>query len=165
MRILLVEDDTPLAQTLARGLREKAYAVGVVGDGDAAVYQAAIYPYDALVLDVLLPKRSGFDVCRELRRRGNRARVLMLTSRDTVEDRVQGLDLGADDYLTKPFAFPELLARLRALLRRGEEVLPDALRVAGLEIDTRGQRATRGGAEGGRRAAAPRPTRVGPERF
>jgi DNA-binding response OmpR family regulator len=145
MRILLVEDDVQLAQTLARGLRESSYAVDVAGDGDAAVYQSAIYPYDAIVLDVLLPKRSGFDVCRELRRRGNKARVLMLTSRDTVEDRVQGLDLGADDYLTKPFAFPELLARLRALLRRGEEVLPDTLRVADLEIDTRGQRAARGG--------------------
>jgi DNA-binding response OmpR family regulator len=144
MRLLLVEDDAQLAQTLARGLREQAFAVDVAGDGDAAVYQASVVPYDLIVLDVLLPKRSGFEVCRELRRRGNRARILMLTSRDTVEDRVQGLDLGADDYLTKPFAFEELLARTRALLRRGEELLPQTLRVADLEIDTRAQTARRG---------------------
>jgi DNA-binding response OmpR family regulator len=143
MRVLLVEDDAQLAQTLARGLREQAFALDVVGDGDAAVYQASVVPYDLIVLDVLLPKRSGFEVCRELRRRGNRARILMLTSRDTVEDRVQGLDLGADDYLTKPFAFEELLARARALLRRGEELLPQTLRVADLEIDTRAQSARR----------------------
>jgi DNA-binding response OmpR family regulator len=144
MRLLLVEDDVQLAQTLARGLREYAFAVDVAGDGDAAVYQASVVPYDLIVLDVLLPKRTGFEVCRELRRRGNRARILMLTSRDTIEDRVQGLDLGADDYLTKPFAFEELLARVRALLRRGEELLPQTLRVADLEIDTRAQTARRG---------------------
>jgi DNA-binding response OmpR family regulator len=144
MRLLLVEDDAQLAQTLARGLREHAFALDVVGDGDAAVYQASVVPYDLIVLDVLLPKRSGFEVCRELRRRGNRTRILLLTSRDTVEDRVQGLDLGADDYLTKPFAFEELLARVRALLRRGEELLPETLRLADLEIDTRAQTARRG---------------------
>jgi DNA-binding response OmpR family regulator len=144
MRLLLVEDDEQLAQTLARGLRGQAFALDVVGDGDAAVYQASVVPYDLVVLDVLLPKRSGFEVCRELRRRGNRARILMLTSRDTVEDRVQGLDLGADDYLTKPFAFDELLARVRALLRRGDAVLPQTLRVADLEVDTRAQTARRG---------------------
>jgi DNA-binding response OmpR family regulator len=144
VRVLLVEDDAQLAQTLSRGLREQAFAVDVAGDGDAAVYQASVVPYDLIVLDVLLPKRSGFEVCRELRRRGNRARILMLTSRDTVEDRVQGLDLGADDYLTKPFAFEELLARVRALLRRGEELLPQTLRIADLEIDTRAQTARRG---------------------
>jgi two-component system copper resistance phosphate regulon response regulator CusR len=144
MRVLLVEDDAQLAQSLARGLREHAFATDVVGDGEAAIYQASIAPYDAIVLDVLLPKRSGFDVCRELRRRGNAARILMLTSRDTLEDRVYGLDLGADDYLVKPFAFEELLARIRALLRRVAGVLPQTLRVGDLEIDTAARTARRG---------------------
>jgi two-component system copper resistance phosphate regulon response regulator CusR len=145
MRVLLVEDDPTLADVLARGLRGHAYAVDVAHDGDAAVYQAAINPYDAIVLDVMLPKRDGFAVCREVRRRGSTARILMLTARDTVEDRVEGLDLGADDYLTKPFDFAELLARLRALLRRGAEMQPTSLVVGDLELDTRGQRARRAG--------------------
>jgi len=145
MRILLVEDDPQLADTVARGLREHAYAVDVVGDGESAVYRAAVYPYDAIVLDLMLPKRDGLAVCRELRRRGSNVKVLMLTARHTVEDRVTGLDAGADDYLVKPFAMEELLARLRALLRRGDEVIPTTIRVADLEIDTGAQEVRRAG--------------------
>ena len=143
MRLLLVEDDHTLSEVLAAGLREHAYAVDVVGDGDAAVYQSAVNPYDAIVLDIMLPKRDGFAVCREVRRRGSTAKILMLTARDAVDDRVAGLDAGADDYLTKPFDFTELLARLRALLRRGNELLPATLVVGDLELDTRGQTARR----------------------
>jgi DNA-binding response OmpR family regulator len=145
MRILLVEDDPVIATSLAKGLREQAYAVDVASDGDAAVYQAAVNPYDAIVLDVMLPKRDGFAVCRELRRRGQTVPVLMLTARDAVRDRIAGLDTGADDYLTKPFELEELLARLRALLRRGPALAPATLRVADLELDTHGQRVSRGG--------------------
>jgi len=147
MRILLVEDDAVIASSLSKGLREEAYAVDVATDGDAAVSQAAINPYDAIVLDVMLPKRDGFAVCRELRQRGLTTPVLMLTARDAVRDRITGLDTGADDYLTKPFEFGELLARLRALLRRGPALAPAVLRVADLELDTRAQRATRAGRE------------------
>jgi two-component system copper resistance phosphate regulon response regulator CusR len=145
MRVLLVEDDAVIASSLAKGLREEAYAVDVATDGDAAVYQAAVNPYDAIVLDVMLPKRDGFAVCRELRQRGLSTPVLMLTARDAVRDRIAGLDMGADDYLTKPFEFGELLARLRALLRRGPALAPAVLRVADLELDTHAQRATRAG--------------------
>lgn len=145
MRLLLVEDDTTIAASLTKGLREHAYAVDVAVDGDAAVYQAAINPYDAIVLDVMLPKRDGFAVCRELRRRKIASPVLMLTARDAVSDRIAGLDTGADDYLTKPFEFSELLARLRALLRRGPALAPAVLHVGNLTLDTHGQRATRAG--------------------
>ena len=145
MRLLLVEDDPGLARVVASGLREQAYAVDVAPDGDAAVYMAAVHDYDLVVLDVVLPRRDGLAVCRELRRRGVRARILMLTARDAVEDRVAGLDMGADDYLTKPFDFGELLARLRALLRRPDEVGPETIAVADLEVDTRAQRVRRGG--------------------
>ncbi len=145
MRILLVEDDPTLAQFVAKGLREHSYAVDVAVDGDAAVYQAAVNPYDAVVLDVMLPRRDGFSVCREIRRRGMTMPVLMLTARDAVSDRVAGLDTGADDYLTKPFDFGELLARLRALLRRGPAMVPPVILVADLKLDTHGQRAFRGG--------------------
>src|SRR3979411_1595942 len=130
MRILLVEDDAVIASSLSKGLREEAYAVDVATDGDAAVYQAAINPYDAIVLDVMLPKRDGFAVCRELRQRGLTTPVRMLTARDAVSDRIAGLDTGADDYLTKPFEFGELLAGLRALLRRGPVLAPVLLPVA-----------------------------------
>src|SRR5688572_14619850 len=116
MRVLIVEDEPRLAATLARGLRENAYAVDIATDGKAALYQAGVNPYDAIILDVGIPDPDGFEVCRRLRERGVRARILMLTARDAVEDRVRGLDTGADDYLTKPFDFAELLARMRALL-------------------------------------------------
>jgi two-component system copper resistance phosphate regulon response regulator CusR len=145
MRILLVEDDPVIATSLAKGLREESYAVDLAADGDAAVYQAAVSTYDAVILDVMLPKRDGFAVCRELRQRGLTLPVLMLTARDAVSDRITGLDLGADDYLTKPFAFEELLARLRALLRRGPSLTPRVLRIGDLELDTHAQRATRAG--------------------
>ncbi len=143
MRLLLAEDDPALARLLESGLREHAYAVDTVADGDSAVYQAAITPYDVIVLDVMLPKRDGFSACREIRRRGSTARVLILTARDAVSDRIAGLDAGADDYLSKPFDFNELLARLRALLRRGPEMLPATLIVGDLELDTRSQSARR----------------------
>jgi DNA-binding response OmpR family regulator len=145
MRILLVEDDDTLAGLIARGLRGQAYAVDHARDGDTAVTEASVIPYDAIILDVSLPRRDGLSVCAELRRRGSHARVLMLTARDTVTDRVAGLDAGADDYLTKPFDFDELLARLRALLRRRGDVLPTELVVGDLVLDTRGQAATRAG--------------------
>jgi DNA-binding response OmpR family regulator len=145
MRLLVVEDDPKLAELLARTLREQSHAVDVVGDGESALYNAAINPYDAVILDVVLPRRSGVDVCRDLRARGSRVPVLMLTARDAVRDRVTGLDAGADDYVTKPFALEELLARLRALLRRGPEMLPTTITVADLVVDTRSQTAARGG--------------------
>lgn len=118
MRLLLAEDDAQLGRTLMKGLREEAYAVDIVGDGESAVYHASINEYDAIILDVMMPRRDGFSVCRELRRNGTRTPVLLLTARDTIADKITGLDAGGDDYLTKPFEFAELLARLRALLRR-----------------------------------------------
>lgn len=145
MRLLLAEDDTQLGRTLARGLREHAYAVDVVTDGAAALYQAAVNDYDIIVLDVMMPRKDGFAVCRELRERDNRTPVLMLTARDTVADRIAGLDSGGDDYLPKPFAFDELLARLRALLRRGHELLPSEIIVDDLAVDTRAQTVRRNG--------------------
>jgi DNA-binding response OmpR family regulator len=145
MRVLIVEDAQPMADALARGLREQGYAVDIAGDGEAALEHAEINSYDAIVLDVLLPRKDGFAVCRELRRQGQSVPVLMLTARDAVEDRVAGLDAGADDYLIKPFAFKELLARLRALLRRHREVRPLRLCVADLTLDTASQDARRGG--------------------
>ena len=144
MRILLAEDDHQLRDTIARGLREHAFAVDAVGDGDAAVSHAAVNDYAAAVLDIMMPKRSGIAVCQELRRRGNGRPLLLLTARDSVEDKIAGLDAGADDYLTKPFAFGELLARLRALTRRRGTVLPATLVVGDLEVDTRRQTARRG---------------------
>ena len=141
MRILLVEDEPDAARMVAKGLREEAYAVDVVADGEAACYHAALASYDAIVLDVLLPLKDGLAVCRQLRKEGKSVPILMLTARDSVEARIAGLDSGADDYLTKPFDFDELLARLRALIRRGQRpLLPERLRIAGLELDTRAQR-------------------------
>jgi DNA-binding response OmpR family regulator len=145
MRLLLVEDEARMARFIARGLREQAYAVDLATDGEAALYQLAVNTYDAVILDVMIPRKDGFEVCRELRSQGSRMPVLMLTARDAVEDRIAGLDTGADDYLTKPFAFGELLARLRALLRRGAELRPDVIELADLRINTRGQRADRAG--------------------
>jgi two-component system copper resistance phosphate regulon response regulator CusR len=144
MRLLVVEDDPQLGVTLARGLREHAYAVDLVGDGDD-VYHAALYEYDAVVLDYMLPKRDGLTVARALRARGVQSPILMLTARDAVVDRVAGLDAGADDYLVKPFAFDELLARLRALVRRSAVILPTVLTVGDLVVDTRGQRVSKRG--------------------
>lgn len=147
MRFLLVEDDVALAASLARGLREQAYAVDVAADGEEALYQASISPYDAIILDVNLPKVDGLTVCRTLRKTGSAVRILMLTARGNTVDLIQGLDSGADDYLAKPFEFDELLARLRALLRRrGEQVDQARYELEDLEIDFPAQRVRRGGA-------------------
>jgi len=145
MRLLLVEDDTRIARFVAKGLREQAYAVDVAATGDDALYQAAINTYDLVILDVMIPGKDGFAVCRELRKSGQRMPILMLTARDAVEDRIAGLDHGADDYLTKPFEFRELLARLRALLRRSGELRPARITIGDLVLDTGAQSATRGG--------------------
>jgi two-component system copper resistance phosphate regulon response regulator CusR len=146
MRILLVEDEPRAAQMLAKGLREQAYAVDLARDAEEALYQAAITDYDLVILDVMLPRADGFSVCQQLRATGSTVPVLMLTARDEIESRIQGLDCGADDYVTKPFDFGELLARLRALVRRGHRPLtPQRLTVGPLEIDTRARRAKRSG--------------------
>jgi two-component system copper resistance phosphate regulon response regulator CusR len=148
MRILLVEDEPSAARFIAKGLREATYAVDVAADGNAAADQCQQYDYDAIVLDVMLPGRDGLSVCREIRAAGSDVPVLMLTARDAVEARVQGLDAGADDYLTKPFDFRELLARLRALTRRERRPLaPERIEVAGLTIDVPGRRVFRQGRE------------------
>jgi two-component system copper resistance phosphate regulon response regulator CusR len=145
MRVLLVEDDPRIARFVSQGLREQAYAVDVTADGDDALYKAAVNDYDALILDVMIPGRDGFEVCRELRATGSSVPVIMLTARDAIQDRITGLDTGADDYLTKPFEVAELLARLRALLRRGHVVRPASILIADLVIDTQAHRVTRGG--------------------
>ena len=145
MRILIAEDDARLHDLLARALRERAFAVDVVTDGESALVEAVINEYDAIVLDVMLPRRTGLEVCRELRKRGKRTPILMLTARDALQDRVAGLDSGADDYLVKPFELDELLARLRALMRRGPELQDERLTVGDLVVDTRAQQATRAG--------------------
>jgi two-component system copper resistance phosphate regulon response regulator CusR len=140
----MVEDDEKLADMLARSLRERGYAVDASADGDDALYQVAVNTYDAVILDVGLPGKDGFEVSRELRRRGFKVPILMLTARDAVRDRVTGLDSGADDYLTKPFELDELFARLRALLRRMPDLLPSTVQVGDLVIDTHRQEARRG---------------------
>lgn len=145
MRLLLVEDDTRIARFVAKGLREQAYAVDIAATGEDALYQAAVNTYDLVILDVMIPAPDGFAVCRELRKSGQRMPILMLTARDAVEDRITGLDHGADDYLTKPFEFRELLARLRALLRRSGELRPAKITIADLVLDTGAQSAKRGG--------------------
>lgn len=145
MRLLLVEDEVRMARFIARGLREQSYAVDIAPNGEDALYQAAINTYDAIILDVMIPAPDGFAVLRELRETGVRLPVLMLTARDAVEDRIVGLDSGADDYLTKPFEFGELLARLRALLRRGHDLQQTKISISNLVIDTRRQQAWRDG--------------------
>jgi heavy metal response regulator len=136
MRVLLVEDETRIAEFITRGLSEQGHAVDVASDGDEALHWADIADFDLILLDVMLPGRDGFGVCRTLRARGLQTPILMLTARDAVEDRVKGLDSGADDYLVKPFAFAELLARLRALVRRQPQVLGRVLEVGDLKLDT-----------------------------
>ncbi len=136
MRVLLVEDEHRIAQFIRQGLSEAGYAVDVVDEGKMGLEYALAADYDAILLDLLLPGRDGLSVLRQIRAEGKKTPVLLLTARDAVEDRVKGLDLGADDYLTKPFAFPELLARLRALLRRPPLQLETVLRIGDLELDT-----------------------------
>lgn len=147
MRILVVEDQRKVARFIERGLKEERFAVDVAADGDEALFRAQSTDYDLIVLDVLLPKKDGFQVLRELRASKCRARILMLTARDSVEDRVRGLESGADDYLIKPFAFAEFLARVRALLRRGQGSDPVKLTAADLAMDLRTRKVTRGGRE------------------
>jgi two-component system OmpR family response regulator len=147
MRVLVVEDEPKMAGLIRRGLSEEGYSADVAATGDDAVWMAQATEYDAIVLDVLLPGRNGFDVCRELRRTGMWSPVLMLTARDSVEDRVAGLDAGADDYLKKPFSFAELLARLRALARRAAVERPAVLEVGDLRLDPATQQAWRGETE------------------
>ena len=135
MRLLVVDDDAKLSRAVGRGLRNEGYAVDVVADGETALVQAAVWEYDAIVLDVMLPGRDGFEVCRLLRERGCWSPVLMLTARGQVGDRIEGLDHGADDYLAKPFDFGELLARLRALTRRAPPERPARLELGDLVVD------------------------------
>jgi two-component system OmpR family response regulator len=135
MRILVVEDEVKMAGLLKRALEEEGYAVDVAGDGPEAVWLGTENPYDAIVLDVMLPGMDGFSICRRLREAGRWSPVLMLTARDAVADRVAGLDAGADDYLTKPFSIAELLARIRALIRRGAVERPSILRAGDLTLD------------------------------
>ena len=145
VRILLVEDESRVAGFIAKGLREQSYAVDISSDGEQALYQAAVNQYDIVILDVMLPVKDGHTVCRELRASGFRTPILMLTARGAVDDRVEGLDSGADDYLAKPFDFKELLARLRALLRRPAGLLPHVARVADLVLNTASHAVTRAG--------------------
>jgi two-component system, OmpR family, response regulator len=145
MRLLLVEDDVKLARALARGLEREGYAIDVADTGDGALRQVLARRYDGVVLDVMLPGLDGFAVCRELRRSELWLHVLMLTARGDVSDRIRGLDAGADDYLAKPFDFGELLARLRALFRRGPTERAEVLEVGDLRIEPGTRRVTRHG--------------------
>lgn len=142
MRVLLVEDESSAARMVAKGLREHGYAVDVAGDGAAAIDHATVTTYDVVILDLALPIKNGLEVCRELRLAGDGVPVLMVTARDAVEDRIIGLDAGADDYLTKPFHFGELLARIRAVTRRrARPLVPERIGCGRLALDTRTQEA------------------------
>jgi two-component system OmpR family response regulator len=147
MRVLVVEDELRMASLIRRGLAGEGLAADVAAKGEDALWMAEAHDYDAIVLDVMLPGLSGFETCRRLRENGVWAPVLMLTARDAVEDRVAGLDNGADDYLVKPFAFAELLARLRALARRGDRERPSVLSVGDLTLDPATREVRRGRAE------------------
>jgi two-component system OmpR family response regulator len=145
VRVLIVEDEPKMARILRRGLEDEGYAVDTSADGEDALHMATENEYDAVLLDVMLPGRDGFDVCRQMRARGRWAPVIMLTARDAVSDRVRGLDSGADDYLVKPFSFDELVARVRALVRRGAKERPATLRVGPLTLDPATRRVERSG--------------------
>jgi heavy metal response regulator len=145
MRILVVEDDPGIAGFVARGLREAGFAVEVADDGVRGLQLACVESYDAMVLDLMLPGKDGLTLLREFRERGAMTPVICLTARDTVDDRVKGLDFGADDYLAKPFSFAELLARLRALLRRGPALATNPLTIADLTVDVVGRQVQRAG--------------------
>jgi two-component system OmpR family response regulator len=147
MRVLIVEDKLKMASLIRRGLVEEGHVADVAATGEDALWMAEAHPYDAIVLDIMLPGLSGFETCRRLRNAGVWSPVLMLTARDAIEDRVSGLDAGADDYLTKPFSFAELLARLRALARRGGVERPTELAVGDLRLDPAARRAWRAGNE------------------
>ena len=145
VRVLIVEDEPDAARFLAKGLREHAFAVDIAADGANALEKAAVSSYDVIILDLMLPDTDGFAVCRTLRQTGNNVPILMLTARGAVPDRIDGLNAGADDYLTKPFDFHELLARIRALLRRQPRLEDPLIRIADLLIDTHHQKVTRAG--------------------
>ena len=145
MRILIVEDEKKTVAFLAKGLREAGFAVDVAVDGEAGLAQARASKFDLLIVDIMLPHKDGWEVVAELRRDGVRTPILFLTARDSVRDRVKGLELGADDYLVKPFAFSELLARVRSILRRAPQGQAEHLRLADLEMDMRRHKATRSG--------------------
>jgi two-component system, OmpR family, response regulator len=147
VRVLVVEDEAKMAGLLKRGLEEEGYAVDIAATGPDGLWSGTENQYDAILLDVMLPELDGFEVCRQLRQRGRWAPVLMLTARDDVDDRVRGLDAGADDYLVKPFSFSELLARVRALVRRGAGERPAVLVVDDLELDPAARRVSRDGTE------------------
>jgi two-component system, OmpR family, response regulator len=144
VRVLIVEDEPRMASLISRGLGKEGLSADVAGNGEDALWMAGAHDYDVIVLDVMLPRMSGFETCRRLRSSGVWAPVLMLTARDSVEDRVAGLDTGADDYLVKPFAFAELLARLRALARRGEVERPTVVEVGDLRLDPATREVLRG---------------------
>jgi len=144
MRIVLIEDERDLAAILKKGLEEAGYSVDMAHDGEEGLFMARNYPADAIVLDVMLPELDGLTLLQRLRREGIKTPVLLLTARDTLKDKIRGLDTGADDYLTKPFNFGELLARLRSLLRRKGEVKEAVIRIADLEIDTATRQVKRG---------------------
>lgn len=145
MKVLVIEDFTALRNAIERGLREAGYAVDATGDGEEGLWYARSNPYDVLILDLMLPGIDGMKILRAIRRAQINVRVLILTAKDELDDRVTGLDAGADDYLTKPFAFPELLARVRALVRRHHDEADPVLRIADLEVDTVAKRVRRGG--------------------
>jgi heavy metal response regulator len=145
MRILIVEDDKKIAGFIKKGLTEEHYAVDVAYDGEVGAYRAQANNYDLIILDIMLPKKDGIEVCRELRNKNIIAPIIMLTAKDTIEDKIEGLDEGADDYLTKPFSFEELLARVRALFRRTQKYKAKTLKVADLELDPVTRKVTRAG--------------------
>jgi two-component system copper resistance phosphate regulon response regulator CusR len=145
VRILLVEDEPEAADVLATGLREQRYAVEVAGNADEALLKTRAHRYELIILDVILPGRDGFSVCRELRDSGDNTPILMLTARDALQDRITGLDRGADDYMVKPFEYGELLARIRALLRRRDSAYLEEIRIGDLKVDLRSHRVERGG--------------------
>jgi DNA-binding response OmpR family regulator len=147
MRILVVEDELKIANFIERGLKEEHFAVDVAYNGEKALYLVEIYPYDLIILDLILPDRDGLSICKEIRSRKIDTPILMLTARDALKDKVMGLDSGADDYLTKPFAFEELLARLRALLRRKRTEKTTILKIADLELDQITHKVKRSGKE------------------